>query len=106
MVIMRPPAAIRLRNHGSRRSEAEPHWYGSRQLVSDLVRRTGSREIGAAAPRSLACENKRNRGGCCCQDGGPEGGARAVCPDRPAAVVLCPDADVAAGRQVRVRTGQ
>ncbi|HEY0932437.1 MAG TPA: 2-dehydropantoate 2-reductase N-terminal domain-containing protein [Trebonia sp.] len=62
--------------------------YGSVQLGCDLVRRNGYREIGTAAPRSSACEDKRKSGGRCCQDRGPEGGAGAVCPGRPAAAVL------------------
>ena len=33
--MMRPPAPAHLRNYRSRRSEAEPHWYGSRQSLAD-----------------------------------------------------------------------
>src|SRR6185437_1142994 len=33
--MMRSPAATHLRNHRSRRSEAEPHWYGSVQSLVD-----------------------------------------------------------------------
>ena len=102
MAIMRRPALMYPRNRRSRRSEAEPHWYGSRHSRRDLQRSAGSLGDRAQPPVDhVFVRTNETEGGCCREDRGWAGRSAEACrAGGSAAGVFRPGGTVAAGREV------